>query len=227
MNSNMLIVIPSAGIGKRMRSHGPKATIELSDGETVINRQVKILKKIFPKSKIAIIVGFQKDKFEKIQNVHYIDNDNYENTNVTYSINLALQKFNCSSVLLIYGDLVFTKDIFVNMPHLKSWICLDNQQNHRSNEVGINVVDDKVVHFSYGLQNKWAQIAFLKGFELELFKNIASKNSSMKKFCFEIFNEIIDMNGEFDCYTNKKWKMVEIDTIKDIVRAKKLARKVN
>lgn len=223
----MLIIIPSAGIGKRMRSHGPKATIELLEGETVLDRQISILRKVFPKSKIVIVIGFQKEKFNKIENVHYLENESYENTNVSYSINLALQKYSCSSALIVYGDLVFTKEIFLNMPSSKSWICIDNQQNHRSNEVGINIVQNKAVHFSYGLQNKWGQIAFLKGFELELFKDIASKNNSRRKFCFELFNEIIDMNGEFECYTDKKWKMVEIDTIKDIVRAKKLARKKN
>lgn len=224
MNNNMLIIIPSAGIGKRMRSHGPKATIKLNEKETVISRQVNILKKIFPKSKIVVVVGFQKEKFENINNVYLVDNNDYENTNVSFSINLALQKFNCNSALIIYGDLVFTKEIFLNMPTNKSWICLDNQQNQRSNEVGINIVDNKAVYFSYGLQNKWSQIVFLKDFELKLFKIVASKNTSKRKFCFELLNEIIDMNGEFECYTNKKWKMVEIDTIKDISRAKKLAR---
>lgn len=224
MNNNMLIIIPSAGIGKRMRSHGPKATIQLNEKETVISRQISFLKKVFPKSKIVIVVGFQKEKFENLKNAHLVENIEYEDTNVSFSVNLALQKFNCNSALVIYGDLVFTKEIFLNMPTDKSWICLDNQQNQRSNEVGINIVDNKAVYFSYGLQNKWGQIVFLKGFELELFKSIASKNNSKRKFCFELFNEIIDMNGEFECYVNKKWKMVEIDTIKDIGRAKKLAR---
>ena len=224
MNNNMLIIIPSAGIGKRMRSHGPKATIQLNENETVISRQIDILKKTFPKSKIVVVVGFQKEKFENIKNAFVVENDEYENTNVSFSVNLALQKFNCNSALIIYGDLVFTKDIFINMPSNKSWICLDNQQNQRSNEVGINIVNNKAVYFSYGLQNKWGQIVFLKGFELESFKLIASKKNSKRKFCFELFNEIIDMNGEFECYINKKWKMVEIDTIKDISRAKKLSR---
>lgn len=224
MNNNMLIIIPSAGIGKRMCSHGPKATIQLTEKDTVITRQINILKKTFPKSKIVVVVGFQKEKFENIKNVDFVENADYKNTNVSFSVNLALQEFNCNTALIIYGDLVFTKDIFIDMPLNKSWICLDNQQNQRSNEVGINIVDNKAVYFSYGLQNKWGQIVFLKGFELELFKSIASKKNSKRKFCFELFNEIIDMNGEFECYINKKWKMVEIDTIKDIGRAKKLAR---
>lgn len=223
----MLIVIPSAGIGKRMRSHGPKATIKLDDKNTVISRQITILKKIFPKSKIVIIVGFEKEKFENIKDAYIIENEDYKNTNVSYSIYLALKKFPCSSLLIVYGDLVFTKDIFVNMPIKKSWVCLDNQKNHRLNEVGFNIVDNKAVYFSYGIQNKWGQIAFLKDFELSMFREISAKIDSKRKFCFELFNEIIDLNGEFECYSKKKWKMIEIDNIEDITRAKKLARSKN
>jgi hypothetical protein len=49
---------------------------------------------------------------------------------------------------------------------------------------------------------------------------------SEKKFSFEILNDVIDMGGIIKPQINKKWKLVEIDTSKDIARAKKLVRRI-
>ena len=61
---------------------------------------------------------------------------------------------------------------------------------------------------------------------MEFFKKIIILERSEKKFSFEILNDVIDMGGIIKPQINKKWKLVEIDTSKDIVRAKKLVRKV-
>ena len=61
---------------------------------------------------------------------------------------------------------------------------------------------------------------------MDFFKKVVVLERSEKKFSFEILNDVIDMGGIIKPQINKKWKLVEIDTSKDIARAKKLVRKV-
>ena len=70
------IVIPAAGMGRRMKSYGPKALIPLpsdktnprtgeSRGEniTLIERQIHILIDCYPNAEIFIVVGFIKQYY--------------------------------------------------------------------------------------------------------------------------------------------------------------------
>ncbi|MFZ9376704.1 MAG: 2-C-methyl-D-erythritol 4-phosphate cytidylyltransferase, partial [Candidatus Fonsibacter ubiquis] len=59
---DMCIIIPAAGIGKRMKSHGPKANIKIDEKNTVITRILSIIKKSFGKTETIVVLGFQKEK---------------------------------------------------------------------------------------------------------------------------------------------------------------------
>lgn len=224
MPNSMCVIILAAGVGKRMKTYGPKCTIEIGSNETVISRQIRLMKKSLPNYEILVVVGFQKAKVLKIIDVDFIENKKYEFTNTCVSVNIAIKNKKYSKILIVYGDIVFTNEIFLNMPN-ESWVAIDNEKNQRSNEVGINIVDDYVTHFSYGVSPKWGHVAMLMGKELLLYENITSNISSNKKFCFEIFNEIMECGGKFKTHSNKNWKMVEIDTSKDIDRAIKLTKR--
>jgi choline kinase len=107
---NLSIIIPAAGVGKRMRSYGPKSLIPLNHEETVISRQINLLKKLFlHHSEIIVVVGFESEKI--IRNlpkwVKVIENENYATTNVARSIGMALRIASNNNVLIVYGDLVF------------------------------------------------------------------------------------------------------------------------
>lgn len=223
MTCDLSIIILSAGVPKRMKSCGPKSSIDLSKYDTVISRQIKIVKSIFPKSEIIVVVGFKKEKLLKIIpfNFKCVNND-YKTTNTTMSVKLALKKATASKILIIYGDLIFSGSIFKNMPLDQSWVAIDNQKNQRSSKVGVNIVDGQAINFSYGLTPKWGHIAMLLGKELEIYKKIIVKRASCNKFCFEIFNEIIDSSGSFIALQDNGWKLIEIDTPSDVIKAKKL-----
>ena len=66
MINDICIIIPVAGLGKRMKAYGPKASIRIDKEETVLSRQIKILRNFFPKSKIIVVCGFQKEKIFEI-----------------------------------------------------------------------------------------------------------------------------------------------------------------
>lgn len=227
MSNDMCIIIPVAGLGKRMKAYGPKASICIDKDETVLSRQIKILRSFFPRSKIVVVCGFQKEKiYEIVDNeIVCVENKNYKESNVCLSISLGIKNLFFKKLLIVNGDLVFSTEIFLNIPKNYSWVAIDTNVNQRSSEVGVNIVNDQITNFCYGLTPKWGHIVYLTGKEMEIFKDIVSLEKSEKKFSFEILNEIIDFGGNIKPQIHKKWKLVEIDTSKDISRAKKLARR--
>ena len=48
-NTEVCVIIPAAGCGRRMKSYGPKALLEINN-KKIINNQLDILEKTFPKS---------------------------------------------------------------------------------------------------------------------------------------------------------------------------------
>ena len=177
MTNSMCVIILAAGVGKRMKTYGPKCTIEIGSNETVIGRQIRLMKKSLPNYNILVVVGFQKAKVLKLIDVDFIENKKYELTNTCVSVNIAIKNKKYSKILIVYGDIVFTNDIFLNMPN-ESWVAIDNEKNQRSNEVGINIIDDYVEHFSYGISPKWGHVAMLMGKELSLYESITDNISS-------------------------------------------------
>ena len=86
--SELSVIIPAAGMGRRMKSYGPKGLISLN-GPSVLERQLKIVWKIYPKADITIVAGFQADliseRIRKKYPVRIVRNVEYETTNVARS----------------------------------------------------------------------------------------------------------------------------------------------
>ena len=81
-------------------------------------------------------------------------------------------------------------------------------------EVGCIVDEDGFLqNMMYDLPNKWAQVAVFNGEELKLLKQLCWDKKNYHKFGFEIINEIIE---------HSKCKVIDIDTSKDIERAKEI-----
>jgi hypothetical protein len=85
-------------------------------------------------------------------------------------------------------------------------------------EVGLTVYNNTATIFSYGLETKWCQIAYITGKELKILKNIFNKFDDIHKkmLSFEILNKMISMGANFKCYEPKGMSILEIDRIKDL-----------
>ena len=130
------IMIPAAGLGKRMKSHGPKSLIPIKYGQRILDRQVSLM-----------------------------------------------------------GD--------------GEVGCIINKKGYLEN-------------LMYDLPVKWCQIAYFQGKELEELRNIACQRKNKKLFAFEIINKIIDEGGMFKCIDDPSVKVIDVDTSKDIKRAKEI-----
>jgi choline kinase len=220
---NLSVIIPAAGLGRRMRSYGPKALINIGRQQTVLSRQLTLIEDVFPRARIFVVGGFEAEKIRRIlpRGVIFIENKLYEETNVAYSLKLGLEACKSNRVLIIYGDLVFNKDVLscININN-ESSLLIDSKEQFSDEEVGVTVVDNFVTRLSYGLPNKWAQIAYLTGNELEQIKKELDVKHYRRLYGFEIINKLLDVGCKFvanECLTSK---FVELDTSKDIQSAR-------
>jgi hypothetical protein len=72
----------------------------------------------------------------------------------------------------------------------------------------------------YDLPKKWSQIAYFQDKELEMLRSIVCNRKNRKMFMFEIINKIIEEGGLFKCVEDPSIRIVDVDTSKDIKKAK-------
>lgn len=224
MQDDLSIIIPCAGPNKRFKGNNPKCLARLRAGDTVLQRQIKILHYTFPSAEIIIPCGFQAERILKSvpSFVKTIFVEDFDKVNEAYSIQLAISQSNRRRFLIVYGDLVFADSLFASwQPDNKSCIWVDTLNQLKRENVGITSDNGKAVYLWYGLPNKWCQIVYLQGRELTLFTQLF-RDSYKKKYCgHEAINDIIALGGEITVL-EQGVALFEIDLNKDVSRINKL-----
>jgi len=219
-SKDLSIIIPAAGMGKRMKSYGPKALIEINkNGTTIIERQINLLWKVYPGAEIFVVIGFEGEKIRKsLQNypVRIIHNPIHESSNVLFSIGLAAQAVLAKEMMIVYGDLIFNESSIKNLRGKESKIVIDESGLLKKEEVGVAIENDFVRNLSFGLQTKWAQIAYFMGKELELFKEVSVRKECSQWFGYEAINHVLEMGGVIKSTSSRHNKLIEIDAAKDL-----------
>jgi len=104
------IIILAAGRGKRLGNYTenlPKGMVELQ-GKPILRWQLQNIKKI-DNANIIIVRGYKKEKLEELNEI-FIENDDYENTNMVTSLWCAKDFFG-DSFVMAYSDIVYNSDI--------------------------------------------------------------------------------------------------------------------
>ena len=219
------VIIPSAGIGRRMKSYGCKSLLHIKD-KRLIDIQIANIEQVFPNNEIILITGFDSDRLinNSPNNLIKIENEKYYENNVVRSITIGLRATKDNDyVLIIFGDILFNikslQDININ----ESSVIISEYMN--DNEVGCNINSKgHLEYMMFDLENKWGHIIYLTGKELKLFKKIISNKNTDKKFCFEIINDVINQGGKFKCIMHQNIKTMDIDTSKDLQKAQEFIK---
>jgi len=216
---NTTSVILSAGVGYRMKSYGPKCLLKTDSGKTILEQQIAAINFCLPKSDIIVVLGFECDKAMKVldNKSRVVENQCYEETNTAESLRLALNNGVRDSVLIMHGDLSFNKETLLYCDFRKSFAIIDSQDQFKSGEVGVTINNKKATRFGYGLETKWAQIAFFRGRELSLLKNICRNRERQKMYTFEILNEILDSGGDIATIEPENMVIRDIDSSRDLL----------
>lgn len=116
----MKALILNSGLGHRMgelTSNHPKCMTELYGEETILSRQLSLLKEIGI-SDVIITTGYFDqvliDYFKSLGldlNIEFVNNPLYDSTNYIYSIFCAREHLKDSDIVLMHGDLVFDKTV--------------------------------------------------------------------------------------------------------------------
>ena len=111
----MQALILNSGVGRRLLPHTkdkPKAFVQLSYGETIIQRQLRFLERLRIKD-VVITTGPFHDSFEALKkdfpklNIRLVHNPKYDSSNSVYSFYLAKDFIN-EDTIVMHGDVVFS-----------------------------------------------------------------------------------------------------------------------
>lgn len=218
-NADIAITILSAGVGARIKSYEPRSILKIGS-KTLLEHQLEVINKCFSSAEIIGVFGYDAQKIiKKFDKIRIIENQLYETTNSSESLRLAINNTNKNGILFMHGDLLFNLDTLSPMSYNKSFVLVDNKKMFDVAEVGVTMdANKKATIFSYGLNTKWCQMAFITGRELRIAKTIFNKfeNHDKKMLLFELLNKMINLGASFDCIEPTNMKILEIDRIKDI-----------
>lgn len=225
--ADLTIIIPAAGVGRRMKSHGPKPLTQISQEDTILSKQLKLLTKEFPRAEFIVVVGFQAEKIIKHLTstpfIKIVENELHEETSVVRSIGMALRIASNPHVLIVYSDLLFNSDTLTHLTTGPSTLIVDSHGQFTQEEVGVHIISGFATSFAYGLKTKWGQIIFLTDKELQIFRSIACNREKRKLNTFEVLNRVVDAGGQLKTLEPPNMKIIEIDSTKDIENARKIS----
>lgn len=217
------VIIPAAKSGQRMKKIGPKPIIKISRYQTIIQRQISILKKYFSKINLYIVVGPDKDKIKQhVLKFHkkstFIENSDYNTLNVNHSIKMGLQYSKSNNIMILYGDLVFDRKIFDKTDFTKSTVFIEKYKNFHNKDVGCVINNGKLESMMWNIPEKWCQIIYFTKKETEILRNL---NINSRSFGYEIVNQIINSGGLFNAQ-KITGQIIDIDTTRDIKKIKNI-----
>ncbi len=225
----MQAVILAAGRGSRLgRLDYPKAMSPLSNGEAILERQVRLLRKYLPSVAIHVVVGYRKERImAAFQEVSIVENLHYAAQNTAKSLLKGIEKIE-DDVLWLNGDVVFDPSVLDDLLREKRCAMLVNQSivgeeevkyccGPRGNisEVSKEVPDSQAKGEALGIN-------FMEKGRLSLFKDAlyqCAENDYFEKglqVCIDAGLEIWPVIVSSDL-------CIEVDFPEDLVRAGKMA----
>ncbi|MFV0346949.1 MAG: NTP transferase domain-containing protein [Halodesulfovibrio sp.] len=220
----MKAVILAAGIGSRLSRPFPKSLSVLPYGETILGRQIRILKELGI-HEIIVVVGFKMTLImENFPQVYYKYNPNYYLTNTSKSLLCAIENLD-DDILWMNGDVVFDKVILKevlgatehNLICVDTKNCGEEEVKYTLNEQGfISAISKQVKHAA----GEAVGINFIRKIDLPRFAEglrACEENDYFEKG-MEI---IIDDNIKFRPVDISMHKCIEVDFEEDWVSAQK------
>jgi len=123
----MKIIILAAGFGKRLGKNIPKALVELINGNTILDYQLKNIQKITELENVVIVTGYKQELIkERYLSITQVINEEYPTTNTAKSLLNGIRMIN-EDIIFMNGDVIFHPDI------LKIMIS-----NNHTNKIAVN-----------------------------------------------------------------------------------------
>mgnify|MGYP001590492986 FL=1 len=201
-----------------MKGIGIRSLIQIN-GQTLLDKQINLINQSIKNCEIIVIIGFEHEKIikqflNKYENVRFVYNPLYEFNNIGLSIQLGLYNAIFPNILIIYGDLLFSKTYLLNIIGDKSKLLFNSNTEPDGGAIGGIITQNKATNLGYGLSPRWDQIIYLTGKEKQIIMNLVYGDKIKKMFGFEIINYIIEQGGNFTPRISKE-EIMEIDSMMD------------
>ncbi len=184
-----------------MRYIGPCWLIQVN-GQCLLEHQINSINQSISDCEIIVVIGFEYKKvikhfINKYNNVRFIYNQLYEFNNIGLSIQLGLYNAIYPNILIIYGDLLFSKTYLNDVIGEKSKILFDATTLPIGINIGGIISQNRVTNLGYGLSPVLSQIFYITGNEKKIIIELANNEEMKKLFGHEIINLIIEQKGQF------------------------------
>jgi len=233
----MKAFIFNSGIGSRMKhltKNSPKALVKLSNGETILGRQIRILKDYGIKEFIITTGPFEqkiKDYTSNIKGIEitYVKNEIYDKTNSIYSLYLARDLFDEEFVVL-HGDLVFNKEIIKklidsNKPNIGligKTVPLPDKDfkalvvNDKLKQISVDIYGENV----YALQPMYKMSKDMIHLWLNKVVEMVT-NKTLNVYAEDALNDVLD-ESSFSILDYSNEYIDEVDNLEDLDRVSKI-----
>ncbi len=219
---NITVIILAANIGYGMKSYGPKTLLSVNEKETLLEYQINLIRTVFPKADIILVVGFLADRIIRKcpPGIRIVENQLYENSNEVTQLRLALNCTLTENVLIIKDDIIFNAETLKEISKDKSCLIYDSTGQIDSDNVGVTVVDGHVTTFAFDVPNKWCHIAYLTVKDLKSIKSICSNRDNSRLFLFEALNMLLDKIDQIKAIEPRNMEIIKIDNSRDLEKLK-------
>ena len=216
--ANLGVIFLLAGQSRTMQEYGHKSLLPVN-GTNLINYQLKTIKNAIGAAEVWAVLGHEREKLIPVLNeIRTLENPEFATTNTNKSIALALRACPQSSLLFIYGDLLFNSETLgdiVENPS-RSYLVYENNKQISYNKVGVSFDKGIAHHLTHGIEPKWGQIIYLTGQTLTTFRQICYATESVKLPGYELLNKSIEAGGVFYGTSPQNMLIKEVDAFKDI-----------
>lgn len=126
----MKVIILAAGMGTRLRPYTdeiPKGLVKVF-GKPIVEHQLSLFEQLGINN-ISIVTGYQSDKFA-FENINYYQNQEFNSSNMLYSLMMASEEFDGSDDLIIsYGDIIYSEDILQSLLNTEGQVVVAADKN--------------------------------------------------------------------------------------------------
>lgn len=213
------VILLSAGQGRRIKSFGSKSLFNVG-GKSLIEHQVEIISSTMPHADIIAVLGYELDKIYKVipNSVRVVENHQYESSTSTKSAMIGIRACAKNDVLIINGDIWFNNKS-LEIVCGETSVLADEECQIAKDKIGLVKDRGYVSNFGFGVETMWGQMAYLHSGDIDLFNKICY-DTKQEVIISEVFNTMISKGCEIKCVTPNKYKIVEIDTVRDLERIK-------
>lgn len=211
------IVILGCKKYRGVKSYGCLSDIQVNKNNTVLDAQVKNIKKAFKTSNIFYI-GDEFTRTQNLKNINHISNKYINHTNNLFALSLLKGKLKENNGLFIcFNKVIFKSKIFKNLCKDQSCIWYDNSKENNYKLGLLANSEEKILNIFYNLKPTACGLYYLNSKDkkklLEITENI---DKIRNMFLFEGVNEMINQGSEIYLKKAEKNDILQLDSVKKI-----------